>query len=152
LIPNLNLFSPVINDVALYLSEVTDDLFVGKWREEFGDIVNSSVIDPHIVRFWLEWYLAGFSEYLSEPKIRKFFNENSYFVNRAKAAISEDDLSWVRHQKAGLHNLGSWDRRALLDAARVLPGDERSHWLKLTEGSSPIQIDQWVAKWVRETS
>ncbi len=66
--------------------------------------------------------------------------------------MTERDLAWVRQKKSELHHLGSWERRALLDAARVLPGDEREHWLKLTEGSSPVLIDQWIAKWVRETT
>ena len=152
IIPNLELFAPVINDVALYLAEMTDDDFVNQWRETLGEIVTSTVLDLYIVRFWMEWYLAAHSGYLSEPKIRNFIYSTPNFVNRAKAAITEGDLAWVRQQKAELHHLGSWERRALLDAARVLPGDEREHWLKLTEGGSPVLIDRWMAKWVRETA
>lgn len=152
IIPNLELFAPVINDVALYLAEITDGEFVDLWREKIGELVTSSVLDVYIVRFWMEWYLAKHSGYLSEPKIREVLNSTPYFVNRAKAAITEGDLAWVRHQKAELHHLGSWERRALLDAARVLPSDERNHWLKLTEGSSPVLMDRWMAKWVRDTA
>lgn len=152
IIPNLDLFAPVINDVALYLEEITNDEFIDQWREKFGELVTSNVLDAYIVRFWMGWYLAAHSGYLSEPKIRKFLYNTADFVNRAKAAITEGDLAWVRHQKAELHHLGSWERRALLDAARVLPSDERNHWLKLTEGSSPVLIDRWMAKWVRETA
>lgn len=152
IIPNLERFAPVISDVALYLAAITGDEFVELWRGKFGELVTSTALDAYIVRFWMEWYFAEHSGYLSEPKIREFVHSTPYFVNCAKAAITEGDLAWVRHQKAELHHLGSWERRALLDAARVLPGDERNHWLKLTEGSSPVLIDRWMAKWVRETA
>ena len=47
------------------------------------------------------------------------------------------DLAWVREHKTKLYDLGGWERRALLNAARVLPTDERDHWLKLTEAQLP---------------
>lgn len=152
IIPNFELFAPVINDIALYFAEITDDGFVDHWRGTFGELVTTAVFDPHIVRFWMEWYLTAHSGYLSEPRIREFLNGTPNYVNRAKAAITERDLAWVRQEMSELHHLGSWERRALLDAARVLPGDQRDHWLRLTEGSSPVLMDRWMAKWVRETA
>lgn len=152
ILDNLELFAPVINDVVLYLEEVIDDDTAQTLCLRFAELIDSPVLDLDLVRYWVEWHLSAHRNYLANDQIYNFIKKTPYFTNRARAAITLGDLAWVRDKKAVLHHLGSWERRALLNAARVLPGDEREHWLKLTEGSSPLLIDRWMAKWVRETS
>lgn len=152
IIDHLELFAPVINDVVLYFEEILRDDTAHTLCQKFIALIDSQVLDLDIVRYWVEWHLCGHQIYLSNAQIYRFVTRTPFFVNRARAAITGANLAWVRDQKAELHHLGSWERRALLDSARVLPGDEREHWLKLTEGSSPVLIDKWVAKWVRETA
>jgi hypothetical protein len=72
--------------------------------------------------------------------------------NQALAAIATKNVAWVRNHKAGVYNLGGWARRAVLNASRVLPSDERKPWLKMFIGNSPVLLDRWMAKWVLETA
>ena len=54
--------------------------------------------------------------------------------------------------KANVYNLGGWARRAVLNSSRVLPSDERTHWLKMFINNSPVLLDRWVARWVQQTA
>ena len=151
LISNIEFFAPVINDVVLYffeLSEEDQDALCPK----LVAMLTSPALEMDIVKFWLEWYISGNATLLEHEELKAFVIDSPNFVHRARAAISMQDLAWVREHKTKLYDLGGWERRALLNAARVLPTDERDHWLKLTEASSPIVLDRWVAKWVRETA
>lgn len=152
LIENYDFFGPVINDVVLYLKKITSNEVAKALAPEFAKLLDHKVFDNELVRFWTEWYFAQYPAFLGNPDIRAFVHKTPFVENRALAAITEHDIAWVREMKSEIFHLGSWDRRAVLNAARVLPGDEREHWLKLTIGSSPILLDRWVAKWVLETA
>lgn len=152
LIKNYAFFGPVVNDLVLYLKQITNDDFAENWAAEFAVLLKHEVFDNELVCFWTEWYLAQYPAYLTNPDIRSFMRGSPFIENRALAAITERDIAWVREMKGDIFHLGSWDRRAVLNAARVLPGDERKHWLRLTIGSSPILLDRWVAKWVLDTA
>lgn len=151
-IKNYGFFGPVVGDVALYLKVVTTEDVAEEWAPRFAVLLGDEVFDNELVRFWTEWYLSQYSAYLANPGIRAFIHGSPFIENRARAAITEYDIAWVRGMKSDIFHLGSWERRAMLNAARVLPSDERKHWLKLTIGSSPILLDRWVAKWVLETA
>lgn len=152
LIQNAKFFAPVINDVALYLAEVTSDDQIDLLLPAIKSLLNSDVVDNELVKYWIEWYLARYPKFLSNHDIHAFIFSGSNVDNQAKAAITEKNLAWVRDHKTSIFNLGGWARRAVLDAARILPGDERKHWLGLVQGNSPIALDRWVAGWVLETT
>jgi len=40
----------------------------------------------------------------------------------------------------------------VLNSSRVLPSDERTHWLKMFINNSPVLLDRWVARWVQQTA
>jgi hypothetical protein len=151
IVQNMPVFAPVINDVVIYLEAVSDNDLIDQLRPHLVEIVQTSLMDLYIVRFWVEWYIAGHGRLMSDPTLREFVEKSRYFCNRARMAITRKDLAWVREKKADIYQLGGWERRALLDSARVLPSDERKHWLGLTEGSSPVVMDRLMAKWVRES-
>jgi hypothetical protein len=143
-------FSPVINDVCLYLDKITDDEFVDTYITSIKDIVNSDIMNRELVRFWFEWYISRNKKMMSDIDLKSFVMSGNNLVNQAYAAISSKDLSWVRDKKAEIFSVGNWERRAILYSAQVLPGDEKEHWLKLTMASSPLITDRWVSKWVLE--
>lgn len=147
---NFEFFTPVINDVCLYLSAVTDQSFALQWKDELISISESSLMERELVRIWFEWYLSNHTDLLKIPQLRKFIFSGPNIVSQSQAAIVSKNLSWVRDKKADLYTVGAWERRAILRATQILPSDEREHWLKLTETTSPIMIDRWIAKWVRE--
>lgn len=152
LIDNLAFFAPVINDVILYLVEVTDNALATALCSALEKLVAGSAVNNQLVRYWLEWYLAQSSVFLANQKINSFIFSGPNVDNQAKAAITLNNLAWIRGHKATIYNLGTWARRAVFDAARILPSDEREHWLKLCIANSPVLLDRWVAQWVLETA
>lgn len=152
LLDNFQFFSPVVNDVVLYLHEVTDDELAIDLRPYLEEIVTSPAIDSQLVRYWLESYVSRYSYYLESQALLQFVNAGPNIDNQALAAITTKNLAWVRNQKTAVQNLGGWGRRAVLNASRVLPSDERKHWLKLFLFNSPVLLERWVAKWVHDTA
>ena len=100
----------------------------------------------------MEWYVAQHPGLMDSQVIRQFVFGGVNVENQALAAITTKNVAWVRNHKAAVYNLGGWARRAVLNASRILPSDERTHWLKLFVGNSPVILDRWVAKWVQETA
>lgn len=152
LLDDFDFFVPVVNDVALYLHEVTNDDLARELRPQLEAIANSAALDSQLVRFWIEWYVAQHPVYLASPKLHTLVFGGANIENQALAAIATKNIAWVRDHKAGVYNLGGWARRSILNASRVLPSDEREHWLKLFISNSPVILDRWVAKWVLETT
>lgn len=149
---NFDFFAPVINDVALYLHEVTDDYFIERFLPTIEKTIEKPAIDSQICRFWLEWYIAQNSILLKSPTLHAFIFNGPNIENQAQAAITNRNVAWVRNHKATVYNLGGKARRAVLNSSRVLPSDERTHWLKLFISNSPVLLDRLVAQWVQKTA
>lgn len=147
---NFDFFSPVINDLCLYLNSITDDNFIKKWNAELKSVVKNSIMNITLVRTWFEWYISNHVSLLQIPELRKFLFDGKNIISQAQAAINLRHIAWVRDKKADLYTVGNWERRSILRAAQILPKDEKDHWLKLTETTSPLILDRWVAKWSRE--
>lgn len=152
LLTHFEFFVPAVNDVVLYLQEVTDTDLAKELLPLLEALVGSKELDSQLVRFWIEWYVAQHEVYMASQKIHQFVIAGSNIENQALAAITTKNVAWVRNHKAIVYNLGGWARRAVLHSARVLPSDERNHWLKMIVGSSPVILDRWVAKWVIDTA
>lgn len=152
LVTHFPFFSPAVNDVVLYLHEVTDASLADSLRPKFETLVESPAMDTQLVRYWIESYLARYPAYMSSTVLAQFIYGGPNIENQAIAATTTKNVAWVRDHKASIYNLGGWGRRAVLNAARILPSDERTHWLKLFSGNSPMLLDRWVAKWVQETA
>ena len=72
--------------------------------------------------------------------------------NKARAAITLGDIAWVRAHKAQIYNVGARARRSIINAARVLPSDERNPWLGLVAQNAALPLDRWLASWVKATA
>lgn len=147
---NFEFFIPVINDVCLYLNAITDLGFVKRWKDDLISLSKSSLMERELVRLWFEWYISNHADLLKIIELKQFIFSGPNIVSQSQAAIVSKNLAWVRDKKANLYTVGGWERRAILRSTQILPSDEREHWLKLTETTSPIIIDRWIAKWVRE--
>jgi hypothetical protein len=152
LLTHFAFFVPAVNDVVLYLQEVTDTDLAQELLPLFEALIGSEELDSQLVRFWIEWHVAQNEVYMASQKIHQFVFAGSNIENQALAAITTNNVAWVRNHKASVYNLGGWARRAVLHSARVLPSDERNHWLKMIMGASPVVLDRWVAKWVIDTA
>lgn len=152
LLLNFDFFVPAVNDVVLYLHEITDANLASELRPIIEELIGLPALDSQLVRFWMEWYVAQYPEFMQSQVIYKFVFGGANVENQALAAITTRNVAWVRNHKATVYNLGGWSRRAILNSSRVLPSDERTHWLKLFIGNSPVILDRWVAKWVLDTA
>jgi hypothetical protein len=152
LLAHFDFFVPAISDVVLYLQEVTDEDLAKEILPLIESLIDSEELDSQLVRFWIEWHVAQHAVYMASAKIHQFVFSGPNIENQALAAITTKNVAWVRNHKAGAYNLGGWARRAVLNAARVLPSDERNHWLKMIHAASPVLMDRWVAKWVMDTA
>lgn len=151
LLINFEFFSPVINDVVLYLDEVTDDELAKILLPRLEEVIESPGLNSDLARFWLEFYISKYPRYLASPKLAGFVYAGS-IENQAQAAITTKNVAWVRNQKNSIYDLGGRARRAVLNASRVLPSDERGPWLKLFSVNTPLLTEKWLARWVAETA
>ena len=149
---NFEFFSPIINDVCLYLSSITNTEFINTHKEKLINISNSEIMNRSLVRLWFEWYIANNAELLKIPELSSFILSSPNVTSQAQAAITSKNQAWVRKHKSKLHTFGNWERRAILHSGKVLARDERNNWLKIVEQSSTIPLDRYIAKWVRESS
>lgn len=152
LLENFDFFAPVVNDVVLYLQEVTDSALAIAVRPALEAVATSHSLDSQLVRFWIESYVARYPEYMASPVLALLVHGGSNIEAQAQAAITTKNVAWVRNHKASIYNLGGRGRRAVIHASRVLPSDERTHWLKLFSANTPVLLDRWVAKWVQDTA
>ena len=146
-------FSPIINDICLYLSSITDTEFINANRERLINISKSEIMNRSLVRLWFEWYIANNSELLKIPELSSFIFNSKNLVSKAQAAIICKNQAWVREHRSKLQEFGNWERRAILYSAKVLARDERDNWLKMVEQDpTTTLLDKCIAKWVRESS
>lgn len=152
LLDKFEYFAPVAPDLFLYLEEVTENytsLFIKNKLEIVCDLQESKC---SLVRFWIEHYVSSHSSLLASQKLKNFVMSGPNIENKARAAITTNDIAWVRTHKAQVLNVGSRARRAIINSARVLPSDERNPWLTLIAQNSPSPLDRWLANWVKATA
>lgn len=149
---NFEFFTPIINDVCLYLSVITDSDFIKEQKNNLIKISKSETMNRMLVRLWFEWYIANNSELLKIPELSNFIFRGPNITSQAQAAITSRNQSWVREYKSKLYTLGNWERRAVLYSGKILAKDERDNWLKIVEQGSTVPLDRYIAKWVRESS
>lgn len=153
LLKSLEFFAPVINDVILYLQDVSDDAFLKANMKHFLAATKSDATANGLVRHWLEWYFAQHPSLLKEPFAHEFlFKTGKNIEFQAVAAAATKNIVWVKSQKANVQNLSGPARRALLNATRILTTDERTNWLKMVAANSNAFLDKLVADWVIATS
>lgn len=149
---NFEFFSPVINDVILYFRTISNSKWLRQNRDKIDLLLSSPAMSQSLVRYWVEWYLAGDEYLLKSPNIRKFINASEFIENQAFAAITSKNVSWVRDNKNKVFYVGEKGKRAILRATKILPKDERDNWLRNIERNTPEELDRWLVKWVIETA
>jgi len=150
LMDDFEFFSPVINDVMLYFSAITNDDNAESYVDDFVSIIDLETAKNDLVRYWLGWYLSDRTVFQQNDNIREFLYSGP-IENQARAALTVNNLTWVRERKADISNLSPRGRRAVLYASQILPADERNHWLRMMMGGTEALTDRWVAQWVLET-
>jgi hypothetical protein len=67
---------------------------------------------------------------LENKAIRAYIYASPFVENKARAAIVEKNLAWVRAMKTEIFHLGSWERRAVLECRQSLAGGRKKTLVK----------------------
>jgi hypothetical protein len=149
LLDNLDFFTPVINDVVLYLNQITDDDFIKAYGNKFSQMCSDKVFHSQMVKLWMEWYFSEHRAFLEFPQIRNLLYSSEQVIYQSRAAIVEKNQAWIKGQKTKLLHYATSDRRAVIFAAKLLSKDEREKWLKpFLKGNQMSETDKWVIEWV----
>jgi len=152
ILENFRFFLPVVSDAMIYISQILDKEDASHIQDNIETICASESINNPLARYWVEWFVAHHAQLLSGANAQQLINSSPNIENQAIAAVTGNNIAWVRHMKAQIYNMSARGRRAILHSTRILPSDERTHWLKMTIGSTQFLIDKWVAEWVLQTA
>lgn len=152
LLENFAYFAPVTPDLFLYLEEVMDASTTPIIKAGLESVCDLQESNCALVRLWLEHFIASHSSLLASQKLKGFVMNGPNTENKARAAITLGDIAWVRTHKAQIYNVGARARRAIINAARVLPSDERNPWLNLVAQNAALPLEKWLAGWVKATA
>lgn len=149
LLENIEVFTPVINDIALYLNKITDEEFIENYSEKFSAMCESNAFHSQMVRLWMEWYFSEHCEFLAFQHIKNLLYSSERIIPQARAAIATRNQAWVKEKKTKLLHFATWDRRAVIYSAKILSKDEREKWLvPLSKGTQMSDTDKWLINWV----
>ncbi len=149
---NFQFFLPVVSDAMIYISQLLSAGGTANFQAEIEVICASDSMKNPLARYWFEWFIAHHIPLINGLNAQALINTSTNIENQAIAAITTNNIAWVRQMKSQIYNTSSRGRRAILFSTKILPSDERRHWLKMTIGSTQFLIDKWVATWVLETA
>lgn len=149
---NFDFFSPVINDVILYFKVLSNNEWLKQNQKNFISLISAKSMGQDIVRYWVEWFFSGSETLLKLPEIKQFLTKSDFVENQALAAMTSKNVSWVRDNKNKVFNVGEKGKRSILRSAKILPKDERDHWLKNIEKNTVEELDKWLIKWAIDTA
>ena len=152
LLDNFAYFSPVAPDLFLYFEEVMDPATSQVVKAGLEDICDLQESNCALVRLWLEFFISSHASLLASQKLKGFVMTGPNTENKARAAITLGDIAWVRTHKSQIYNVGARARRSIINAARVLPSDERNPWLSLVAQNAAVPLEKWLANWVKATA
>ncbi|MCW8943801.1 MAG: RNA-directed DNA polymerase [Sedimenticola sp.] len=152
ILENFQFFLPVVSDAMVYINQIIGVDEVSSFQAEIESICASDSVKNPLARYWLEWFIAHHAALVQGPNAQALINTSLNIEHQAITAVTTNNIAWVRHMKSQIYNTSARGRRAILFSTKILPSDERNHWLKMTIGSTQFLIDKWVATWVLETT
>jgi hypothetical protein len=152
ILDNFDYFSAVAPDLFIYLQEVMDESQAVTIRVGLEHVCNKPESICSLVRYWIEHFISLHPSLLASTKLKNFVMLGPNVENKARVAITLQDITWVRIHKAQIYNVGARARRAIINSARVLPSDERNPWLVLVAQNAALPLEKWLANWVKATA
>jgi hypothetical protein len=148
LLGSLCFYAPVASDVFIYLDKITDEVFATAHASQIVQALETDCSKRTFLKYWMGWYLANHITKFNDSNILSFVRDSDWLEIQAIAAVNKKDLAWVRSKKNGISNYSPRERRAIMYAGRILPGDEKEAWLRNVMNNSATKMDNWMAKWV----
>lgn len=148
LLSNCEKFKPVINDVALYLEAIYNELPADQIAATLVMLARGGDFEDPSVKEWLAWFISNHRDLIEHQDLKIIVGTAGRLSYAARAAVRTNNIAWVRAMKDRLLNVGPWDRRAIIYAAQLLSADEKKHWLGSLPTRSLSILEQWMIDWV----
>ena len=131
---------PVLADAFLYLNGVATDDLLKVESDDVAALLSSPLANrSRLATHWLHWFCSCHAVLLGHPAISAHLRKEASVEHQARAAIVSKDLAWVRAKKTDMSSLGTWDRYAVLEAAKIMPKDEREAWTKAVNPRDTVE-------------
>jgi hypothetical protein len=142
---NFERMLPVIREVAIYLDKVINENIVAKHADKFESILSAHYMKLPFINLWISYLLQNqnFNKINLPTNYRKILS----IREKALIAVRRQDVTWVRDFHAGIDELPSWDKRAVLYSSILLPLDEMQPWVGAIAESGDI-IDKSIASFL----
>jgi len=146
---NLPTLTPVLRDVARYVKAAMRKQFSPVHHQSLLQFLTASdVSDLPFVQLWAVEIMRTVPAVRDDATLISLCERYVATLGLRPAALAALTLQredWVRGRKETWRSSAEWDRRAILEAGRILPADERKHWLGYVEGVS-TGLDRAVAQ------
>ena len=153
---NLESLVPVFRDVCLYILATLPkkDIRARRVGDELREFALESDYSCSFVRMWVLHVLQAkpaASSYADAVSLGQSAEQDLGIRPLALLARAFNRASWVREQKEKVMTLPPWDRRAVIYAGKILPTDERRHWLRMVKEKGDV-LDNVIADHLLATS
>ncbi|CAK1716468.1 RNA-directed DNA polymerase [Vibrio crassostreae] len=138
ILEKFDFFAPAINDVCLYLDTVTDADLIAESEGLLIGLLKEECINRGVVKYWFEWYIANNIETLKVKELKRYLIEKGSITSQSLAAITCQNIAWVREMKTKYNTMGEWDKRAILRAVDILPTSEAELWESLINKNGSV--------------
>ena len=103
ILDNFYFLLPVVSDVMIYISKITDADNIGDITDEIEALSASPSMSNPLARYWVEWFIASHRILLAGVNAQKLINTSTNIENQAIAAIALNNLVWVRQMKSQIY-------------------------------------------------
>ena len=149
ILANLQYLSPVFREVCLYFQKTLNAANTGTAKESLGDFLfNNDYGKLPYVRMWALDLFAKNTNLLSFEEALSMAEDSRMHLGLRPAALlarEYKNIDWVRGHKENWNCHNSWERRAIIWAASVLPMDERKPWLGTIKDTTSDILEKAVA-------
>lgn len=147
ILKDVEFYTPVINDVCLYLASLPAPKIRGV-LPLLSELCQTNRISKRSMRVWMEWLFTREKLFLTNPNIRRYVYQGAPGT-AAAAALLEDNMAWAKEAKQKVLTSASWDRRAYIHSLSILSTDEAKKYLQFVkQNPSLTHTDRWVCIWV----
>ena len=154
ILDNVDRVIPIFPDVIACLAQFRQIDPFGSWTLE--DTILELLDHPRLshLEYYRSWILTLFQmrPLSNASKLYQVYNQYADQFTRREVILgmgAAKNQAWVRMNKDQIANVGPWEKRALLHAARCLNRDEANVWFDVV-AKSMQGLDLWVVNWAKK--
>ncbi|MHA0856448.1 RNA-directed DNA polymerase [Paenibacillus sp. CMAA1364] len=152
-IENINKLIPAISDVCHYLITASRN-FENDFLQLGDQLI--TILEDKLFQSNEYFYIAILNLFASNANLNHLNKLHSLYKSSSPeakrkiifAAYEANASTWIRELKEAYSGLDPWSRRAMLIACKVLPYDERSHYLKHIKKTHLLSLsEEFILEW-----